>query len=214
MTLGALTAIMVYLSQLIRMQGSFANFFQTTVLGLVSCERIDRVLDEKPRVIEVQGAKEAVFKKGEILFKGVSFGYKPRDFVLKDISFRVEGGSHIALVDASGCGKTTILNLILRLYDPWEGEIIIDGHKIKDLRFSSLRGQIGIALQEPFLLNDTVKRNISYGENNADDKEIVEVARICTAHDFTIKLPDKYQTVIGENASKISQGQKTEDSYC
>lgn len=208
MTLGALTAIMIYLSQLVRMQGSFANFFQTTALGLVSCQRVDRVLDEKSSVIEVQGAKEAVFKRGEIVFEGVSFGYRPQEFVLKDISFNIEGGSHIALVGASGCGKTTILNLILRLYDPWEGEIIIDGHKIKDLRFSSLRGQIGIVLQEPFLLNDSVKRNISYGKNNADDKEIFEAARICTAHDFIIKLLDKYQTVIGENASKISEGQK------
>ena len=208
MTLGSLSAIMLYLGQLIGLQGNFAHFFQSVVLGLVSCQRVAEILDEKPTIVETKRAKKVIFRNGEISFRQVSFGYNSGKSVLRKISFNIEGGSHIALVGVSGCGKTTILNLILRLFDPWEGEILIDGYRIKDLKFSSLRGQIGVALQEPFLLNDTIRRNITYGVDKVDNEKIVEVARICGVDDFVDKLPKGYDTIIGENACKISEGQK------
>jgi ABC-type multidrug transport system fused ATPase/permease subunit len=208
MTLGSLTAIMVYLGQLIGLQRNFAYFFQTTALGLVSCQRVAEVLDVEAKIVEAKGAKEVTFRKGEISFREVSFGFRPQEPILKGISFDIEGGSHIAIVGPSGCGKTTLLNLILRLYDPWSGDIIIDGYRIKDLTFNSLKGQIGMALQEPFLLNDTVEANIGYGRGGADEKEITEAAKISGADDFIINLPDRYRTLIGENACKLSEGQK------
>lgn len=208
MTLGSLTAIMVYLSQLMGLQNKFAYFFQTTALGLVSCQRLAEVLDEKATVLENKEAKEIRLQNGRIVFKEVSFGYKPNEPVLKSISFIIEEKKTIALVGPSGCGKTTILNLILRLYDPQSGDIMIDGYNIKGLRLSSLRGQIGIVLQEPFLFNDTIENNIRYGRPDAGKEEIIEVAKICGVDDFTRDLPHGYRTVIGENACKISEGQK------
>lgn len=208
MSLGSLTAIMVYLGQLISLQGNFAYFFQTTTLGLVSCQRVASVLDEKPKVVESKEAKEIIFQKGEIIFKHISFGYNSHEPVLDKISFKIEAGTCIALAGRSGCGKTTILNLILRLYDPWEGDIIIDGNNIKDLKFDALKGQIGIALQEPLLLNDTIENNITYGISNTDIRDLIEVSKICGVDDFVEILPCGYQSIIGENACKLSEGQK------
>jgi len=210
MTLGSLMAIMMYIRQLVGLQGSFAGFFQSIAFGLLSCQRVEEIFDKRPKIVEIKGAKDTIFKKGEIVFKNVSFGYKEGESVLSGINFNIngDGGSHIALVGSSGCGKTTILNLILRLYDPWAGDIIIDGDNIKNLKFNSLRGQIGIALQEPFLWNDTIENNIRYSKPNATEKEIIEISRICKVDDFVKNLPNRYQTIIGENACKISEGQK------
>ena len=208
MTLGSLTAIMLYIGQLIGLQSSFAEFFQNIALGLVSCQRVEEILEKKPRIIEKEDARSVIFKKGEIVFRNVSFGYKQGEPVLAGINFNIDGGSHIALIGPSGCGKTTILNLLLRLYDPWTGDIMIDGCNIKGLKFSSLRGQIGMALQEPFLWNDTIENNIRYGKPDAGKEEIIEVAKICGVDDFVSELPNEYKTIIGENACKISEGQK------
>ena len=208
MTLGSLTAIMMYIGQLIGLQGSFAGLFQNIAIGLVSCERLDEILNKSPQIIEKEDSKNLIFKAGHITFKNISFGYKQRELVLSGINFEIDGGACIALVGPSGCGKSTILNLILRLYEPWAGEVLIDGHNIKNLTFSSLRGQIGIALQEPFLFNDTIENNIKYAKSNARSQEITEIAKICGVDDFVIGLPAKYQTIIGDNACKLSEGQK------
>lgn len=208
MTLGSLTAIMVYLNQLMGLQGQIASFFQTTVLGQVSCKRVAQVLDEQPQIVEAKDAKRVIFKKAEVRFKDISFGYRPQEYVLRDISFSIGSGSHIALVGPSGCGKTTILSLLLRLYDPWKGEIFIDGYNIKDLKLSSLKEQIGIALQEPFLWNDSIENNIRYAKEDANREGIIRVAQMTGVDEFVKDLPAGYETIIGENACKISEGQK------
>jgi ABC-type multidrug transport system fused ATPase/permease subunit len=208
MTLGSLTAIMMYIGQLIGLQGSFAGLFQNIAFGLVSCQRVEEILDKQAKIVEKEDAKGVVFKKGQIVFKNISFGYREKEPILSGISFDIEGGNCIALVGPSGCGKTTILNLILRMYEPWAGEIIIDGYNIKELKFNSLRGQIGIALQEPFLFDDTIENNLRYGKEGSSFEEIIEVAKICKIDDFVNELPNGYQTIIGENACKLSEGQK------
>ncbi|MFC1674563.1 ABC transporter ATP-binding protein [Candidatus Omnitrophota bacterium] len=208
LTIGSLAAIMIYLYQLIGLQNQFASFFHTVTIGLVSCRRIAEVLDQKPKVREAKGAKNILFTKGQVSFSNVNFGYKPQELILKKMSFSIEGGSHIAIAGPSGCGKTTLLNLIARLYDPWEGEILIDGHNIKDLKFRCLKGQIGFALQEALLWNDTIENNISYAKPRATKDEILKVAEIAGVDEFTRILPQGYQTVIGEDACKISEGQK------
>ena len=208
MSLGSLSAIMVYLLQLMALQGQFANFFQTTVIGLVSCERLTEVLDveEEPRPLKTKG--EISFKKGEVVFKDVSFGYKKDQHVLKDISFSVEDKRQIALVGPSGCGKTTILHLLLGLYCPWKGDILIDGYNIRELKPASLRRQIGIILQEPFLWNDSIDYNIRYAVDRAQTRDIIKAAELAGADSFIRNLPQGYDTVIGENACKLSEGQK------
>lgn len=208
LSLGSLTAITIYLFQLIGLQNQFAFFFQTITIGLISCRRISEILEERPQVIEVKDAKNVSFEKGQVIFKNISFGYKPKEYILKNMSFCIEGGSHIAVVGPSGCGKTTLLNLLIRLYDPWEGEILIDGYNISGLKLKALKEQLGFALQEAFLWNDNIENNIRYGKEGAAKEEILRIAQLAGVDDFVKDLPGSYQTVIGENACKISEGQK------
>jgi ABC-type bacteriocin/lantibiotic exporter with double-glycine peptidase domain len=147
MTLGSLAAIMVYLGQLVSVQGNFIEFFKSVTLGLVSCDRISEVLDKKSEISEKKDAKEFVFNKGSVVFDRVSFGYSEAKYILKDMSFCIEG-RHVSIVASSGTGKTTLLNLIARLYDAWDGKISIDGMDTRELKFKSLKGQIGMVLQE------------------------------------------------------------------
>jgi len=207
MTLGSLAAITVYLSQLVGMQRSFIEFFQSVTLGFVSCERINEVLDKKSEIAEKKNAKEFIFNKGKIVFDRVDFGYSEGRHILKDMSFCIEG-KHISIVASSGTGKTTLLNLIVRLYDAWEGKISIDGMDIRELKLKGLKGQIGMVLQESFLFDDTAANNILYGKEDASETEIIEASKLSLSHDFIKGLPDGYNSVIGENACKISEGQK------
>lgn len=207
MSLGSLTAIMIYLSQLVGLQGGVIDFFRRLNLGLVSCQRIDDILQEEPARTKAR-TRRFDFPKGEILFSDCTFGYKESALVLDKINFKIDGGTAVALVGPSGCGKTTIVNLILRLYEPLSGDIFIDGENIKDLDSSCLYNQIGVALQEPFLWDDTIENNIRYGKPDAILEEIIHTAEI-TGLDILVKsLPEGYQTKVGEDAGKISQGQK------
>lgn len=208
MSLGTLTAIMVYVGQLMALQNQIAMFFQTSSLGLVSCGRISKILNEKSRIAEATNAKNPDFKSSDIVFENISFGYREDMHVLRNLSFNIESGRHIALVGPSGCGKTTILNLLLRLYDPWQGNIHVGGANINALKIRALRERIGIVLQEPFLWNDSVINNIRYGRDDATRGEIEDVARITGVDDIADNLPSGYDSVIGENACKISEGQK------
>jgi len=208
MSLGTLTAILVYLGQLVVMQSSFVSFFERTVLGLVSCQRVAGILDEKDRVVCNDNTRDAVFKKGEIVFDRISFRYSEKSPILRNLSFSIPADQHVSLAAPSGFGKTTLLNLIVRLYDPLEGDILIDGIKIQNVRLNSLREQIGVVLQEPYLFSDTIKNNILYGKQKATGPEILEIARLSLVDDFVKDLPDEYETIIGENGCKLSEGQK------
>jgi len=206
MTLGSLTAIMVYLSQIVHLHSSFAMFFQKIAMGLISCKRIDDILKQRPMV--AKGGNKVIFKGGEIIFRDVAFGYVDKEPILNNATLDIRSGSHISIAGRSGCGKTTLLNLLLKLYEPSSGEILIDGHNIEDLDSSSLRGQIGVALQEPFLWNDTIENNIRYGKDDSLLEEVLYVAKICDVDDFVKLLPEGYQAIIGESGSKVSEGQK------
>ncbi|MFH1478493.1 MAG: ABC transporter ATP-binding protein [Candidatus Omnitrophota bacterium] len=205
---GTLTAILVYLGQLVNMQYGFISFFQSTVLGLVSCERVENILNEKEEIADREDAKYIIVTKGEIEFKKVNFGYSKDQLILKGLDLKIKGGTHISLAGPSGQGKTTILNLIARLYEVDGGEIIIDGQNIRDVSLNSLKNSIGMALQEPNLFNDSIKNNILYGNNLASFEDVIKCAKIALVDEFTEKLHDKYETIIGENACKISEGQK------
>ena len=207
MTLGSFTAIMVYLGQLIGSHVQFAYFFQKVAIGLVSCERVAAILDES-ETIDSRDAISLIVKNARIDFRSVSFGYRPEVYVLKDLTFFIDAGKHIVIAGPSGCGKTTIINLILRLFRPWQGDILIDGYNIQNITRSSLIRNVGIALQEPFLWNDSIENNIRYGREESTLEEIARVAKFAGVDDFVKYLPQGYQTVIGENACKISEGQK------
>lgn len=208
MTLGSLTAVMMYSTQLIGLINSIGGFYEGITVNSISRQRLAELLDIKPQVTDKQDALDFQILQGKIEFSNVYFGYKQDEPVLKALSFLIPPASKIALVGLSGCGKTTLLSLLLRLYEPKEGSILIDGLDIRDIKFESLKAQIGIALQEPFLLNGSIKNNISYAKENASLDEVMQAAKITEADNFISGFTLKYNTQIGENACKISEGQK------
>lgn len=208
MTLGSFTAIMIYVTQLTGLLRSIGVFYQTIIISSVTRDRLGEILDIGPGICDSKDAAAYYIERGEIEFKGLSFGYREGALVLKDMGFLIEPASKIALVGPSGCGKTTILLLILRLYKQAKGAIFIDGIDTKGIKLDSLKSQIGIALQEPLLWNDSVRNNILYGAEDVTDEDVIKAAKLAEAHDFIVDLPDKYHSVIGEMACKISEGQK------
>lgn len=174
----------------------------------VSAERISEILETEPDIQDAPDAIEVTGLRGEIVFDRVSFDYGDGTPVLRNVSLRIPAGHRAALVGASGAGKSTIANLILRLYDPREGSISIDGVDIKRFRGESLRQSIGVVLQEAMLLATSIRENIAYGKPDATDDEIVEAAKQAHAHEFILQLPEGYDTEIGERGVTLSGGQR------
>jgi ATP-binding cassette subfamily B protein len=174
-----------------------------------SATRIYEILDAKNDVENKVGAVEMPATTGLVEFKNVSFRYFEKgENVLTDISFVAEPGQTIALLGSTGSGKTTIINLIPRFYDISEGQLLIDGHDIRDVTIESLRGQIGIVLQETTLFSGSVRDNIAFGKPNASNEEIIAAAKAAAAHDFIVGFPEGYDTPVGERGSTLSGGQK------
>jgi ATP-binding cassette subfamily B protein len=140
--------------------------------------------------------------------EAVTFGYEPDHPVLRGISLHVRPGESVALVGATGAGKTTLVGLLPRFYDPWQGWVRVDGRDVRDLTLKSLRSQIAIVLQEPFLFPLTIMENIAYGRRHATLGEIEDAARAARAHEFILRLPEGYQTIIGERGATLSVGQR------
>jgi len=208
LTLGSLTALMIYLTQALGAFKSMAGFYENIFVNSVSYQRLAEILDIKTEIRDKEGAAGAKILKGKIEFHDVHFTYQKDGFVLKGVNFTIKPGSKIALVGKSGCGKTTLLSLILRLYNLEKGSILIDGQNIKDVKLKSLKEQIGICLQEALLWNDTLANNILYGKDDASYEEMVKAAKIAQIDKFIFKLPQGYDSLIGEMACKLSEGQK------
>ena len=175
---------------------------------MASSERIFMVLDEKDNVPNAKNPLPAKNIKGKIEFKNVYFAYKDEDWVLKDVSFTINPGETVALVGATGAGKTSIINLIARFYDIQKGEILIDGVNIKDYDKYQLRENIGVVLQDVFLFSGTIKDNIRLNNKNISDEEIIKVSKYVNAHNFIEKLPNKYNETVTERGSTLSAGER------
>jgi subfamily B ATP-binding cassette protein MsbA len=171
-------------------------------------DRIYALLDVKPQVVEAQNAFSLPVFSELIRFSDVHFGYKGKDTVLKGIDFTINKGQVVAIVGPSGVGKTTLVNLIPRFYDPTGGNITIDGYNIKNVSLKSLRDQLGIVTQESILFNDTVRANIAYGDPSKNMDDIIRAAEMANAHNFIIQMPKGYDTVIGERGFKVSGGER------
>ncbi len=176
--------------------------------GVVCHERVQEVLDRKPSVTENKKAFHLPSVKGKIEFDRVSFSYNESGPVLENISFSIKPTKKAALVGFSGAGKTTIVNLISRFYDPTSGRVLMDGVNIKEVTLSSLRSQIGLVTQELILFNDTVRNNIAYGLENISLEQVISAAKLAEAHGFIMKLSKGYETFIGEKGGLLSSGQQ------
>ena len=175
--------------------------------AMASAERVFYLLDIAPKITDKPDAVELEDFNKEIEFENVTFAYE-NDNVLKDINFKIKAGQMVAVVGPSGAGKTTLMNLLPRFYDPQKGSIKVDGHDIRDIKQSNLLAQLGIVTQETVLFNDTVRNNIAYGHKEISDEMVIESAKAANAHGFIEELAEGYNTVIGERGVKLSGGQK------
>ncbi len=208
LTLGELVAFSTYLGQLahpVRMVGQVAPMIAQAA---ASGERIFEILDAQSKVREAPDAVPLPPARGHVRFERVSFAYFGRHTVLRAVSFETPPGQTIALLGTTGSGKSTIINLIPRFYDPTSGRITIDGHDIRSVTLNSLREQIGIVLQETTLFAATVRENIAFGRPGASEDEIVAAARAAQAHDFIVAMPAGYDTPVGERGATLSGGQR------
>jgi ATP-binding cassette, subfamily B, bacterial len=208
MTTGTMTEFLLYvvmLSMPVRTLGWLAQLYSR---ALSSGQRVFEVLDAETDVKEKPGAAEFVNCKGDIKFENVSFSYGAEQEVLRDITFEAKPGQVIALVGASGSGKSTVANLIPRFYDVTQGRITIEGHDLRDLTLESLRRNVGIVHQDTFIFSATIRENISYGKPGATQEEITKAARAARLHDFIMGLPEGYETWVGERGITLSGGQK------
>ena len=211
LTLGAFTAFTGYMWQFYAPIGALTEIHNVIQQVATAAERVFEVLDTEPEIADAPDAKPLPRIKGLVKFENVDFRYEtqePGDYVLQDITFTAEPGELIGLVGHSGSGKTTLANLLLRFYDPTSGRITIDGHDLRDVTLRSLREQIGIVLQEPFLFSGTIAENIAYGRPDASREEIIEAAKAANAHRFIVRFPDAYDTEVGERGTRLSGGEK------
>jgi ATP-binding cassette, subfamily B, bacterial len=208
MTPGDVLIFASYITQMYSPIRQIARLSTRFSRATVSIERISEILDIMPEIEDRPEAVVARHLRGAITFDHVSFGYTEDRQVLNDVSFRIEPGKRVALVGASGAGKSTIANLLLRFYDPCKGAVVIDGLNVKQYQRNSLRREIGVVLQDSILFGTSIRENIAYGKPDASDAEIENAARKVHAHDFIMAMPDGYATLLSESGSTLSGGQR------
>ena len=208
LTIGELVAFSTYVGQLLVPVRRLGMIVSAIAESIASGERIFEILDARSEVEDLPGARPVENVRGHVRFEHVSFSYFERNPVLKDIDFGAEPGQVVALLGATGSGKSSVINLVPRFYDPTRGRVLLDGHDIRYLKVASLREQIGIVLQDTTLFATTVRENIAFGRPDAGEEEIIAAARAASAHDFIMEMPRGYETAVGERGMTLSGGQK------
>jgi ATP-binding cassette subfamily B protein len=210
LTIGALTAFQRYLMMFIFPLMSISNFYNLYQSVMAGLERIFKLIDTPIEIKEAELASRVDFTNatGAVEYRNVSFSYESGVPVLKNINLLIRPNEKLAFVGPTGAGKSTMVNLLCRFYDPTDGAILLDGQDIRQISLQSLRKHMGIVLQDTFLFQDTVNENIRYGKPEATDDEVMDAAKVIGAHDFIIRLPLGYDTVVQEGASNISIGQR------
>lgn len=208
LSLGQLVAFNTYLGLLMMPIAMLGMILGMIARAGASAERVFEILDAQSEVTESPNARPLPPIRGEVTFEHVSFRYFGGEYVLQDVSFTAKPGQMVALVGATGSGKTTIVNLIPRFYDPTEGRVLVDGIDVREVTLESLRSQIGMVLQETTLFTGTIRENIAFGRPDATDEEIIAAAKAAEAHDFILSFPKGYDTPVGERGVTLSGGQK------
>ena len=207
-TLGTLVAFLGYVGGVFQPVHALTGMYQTLRKGVVSLDVVTSILDAEDTVVDAPHARDIGRVDGHVRFDGVEFEYRAGAEVLRGIDLEVRAGETIAIVGASGAGKSTLIALLQRMYEPTRGRIFVDGIDIRDVKQKSLRRQIGVVLQEGMLFDDTVRDNIRFGRPDATDEEIEAAARAANADDFIRRLPNGYETKVGERGCKLSGGER------
>lgn len=206
--IGKLIAFSMYTGMFWRPITNLSSFYNTMITNFAAADRIFDILDIKPDIENIPEAIDIGKISGKVEFKDVSFAYNNSSEVLSKVNFKVNKGDRVALVGATGAGKTTIISLLSRFYDPSNGKILVDGKDIKEVKLESYRSQMGIMLQDTFLFSTSIMENIRYGRLNATDEEVIEAAKAVNAHDFIMRMEKGYETEVNERGSRLSLGQR------
>jgi ATP-binding cassette subfamily B protein/subfamily B ATP-binding cassette protein MsbA len=213
-SVGVVVSFLQYVGNFSRPVQSVSQLWTLAQSSLAAAERIFDLLDTEVDIVDQPDAVKLGTIQGRVSFQpnkngdGVTFGYDPQEPVLEDVQFTASPGQTVAIVGPTGAGKSTLISLIPRFYEVTLGKIVVDGYDVRDVTQKSLRDQISMVLQEPFLFSGSVMDNIRYGEQEAQDEEIIAAAKAANAHDFITHLPEGYQTQVGERGSMLSQGQR------
>jgi ATP-binding cassette subfamily B protein len=208
LTLGSISSFIQYSRRFSGPISEAANIISELQSAMAAAERVFKLMDEAPEPPDAPKARELANVRGDILIKDISFGYVTDKIILKKLSLHAKPGSLTAIVGPTGAGKTTIINLLMRFYDVWDGNIYVDGEDIRELTRSSLRKAYAMVLQDTWLFSGTIFDNIAYGKENASRDEVVWAAKLAGIHPFIMRLPQGYDTVINEDGINISKGQK------
>ncbi len=207
-TVGQVAAFILYLNRFFQPIRDLSQVFNVFQAAVVSAERVAELLDQQPEIADRPGARDLPRVAGRVEFRDVVFGYEPGQVVLKGINLRAEPGETIALVGPTGAGKSSVINLLARFYEPQEGQVLVDGVDLSTVTQRSWRSQLGIVLQDTFLFSGTIRDNIRYGRPDATDEEVEAAARVVGAHDFIVRLEKGYDTEVHERGAKLSVGQR------
>ena len=208
LTIGVLASFVFYLQSFFDPIQQLSQLYTTYQAGMAALDKIFELLDEEPDLADRPGAIELPRLRGEIEFEDVTFSYAGVDPALCSVDLHIPPGQTVALVGATGAGKSTLAKLVARFYDPDHGRVLVDGHDVRDVSEHSLRSQLGIVPQESFLFSGTIRENIDFGNPDATDEDVRQAALAVGAHDFIERLPDGYDTEVGERGGQLSAGQR------
>lgn len=208
LTVGQLSSFLSYTNQYTKPFNDITSVLTEFQNSIASAARVFELIDEPPAVPEPYDAVELTHPEGNILLKNVSFSYTPDTPLIEDLNLTVKPGQRIAIVGPTGCGKTTLINLLMRFYDVKSGSIQVDGHDVRQITRQSLRTSYGMVLQETWLRSASIRENISYGRPDASEEEVIAAAKKAHAHSFIMRMPEGYDTIISEGGENLSQGQK------
>jgi ATP-binding cassette subfamily B protein len=207
-TLGEMLLVMGYLVHLYEPLKTVSNIIANMQSWLASAERAFALLDEPLDVTESPKARSLTCAKGAIAFRNVCFDYSKGHSVLQNISFEIDPGTRVGIVGMTGAGKSTLVSLLTRFYDPTKGQILLDGVDLREYKLADLRNQFAIVLQDPVLFSATILENIAYARSEASEQQIIEAAKAANAHDFVVRLPEGYNTPVGERGMTLSGGER------